>query len=250
MQLLNIDANAKTKKGIAKGYQTAVLYLAPYKVSGVNVCPMAEKAGCWRTCLNTAGRGGMPVGGTFTSPGGIELPNNSIQHARIRRTKMWAEDKKNFLELLEHEITLHIKAAKRRGLTPTVRLNGTSDIMWENVRTRWGLTFMEMFPDIQFYDYTKISKRLYCTTLPRNYYLCLSGSMADPRYYNRCLQAEKDGKSVVWVVRDQTMKDTYLLLPQTIDGDEHDLRFLDPPGARVVLKAKGSAKKEMNGFVL
>lgn len=255
MKLLNIDANPKTKKGIKLGYQTAVLYLAPYTTSGHNVCPMAERAGCWRTCLNTAGRGGMPIGGKFISPGGIELPNNAIQHARIARTKMWIENKGEFLDKLEHELTLHIAGAKRKGLTPTVRLNGTSDIMWENVRTRWGMPFMDMFPDVQFYDYTKIPKRLYNKTRQSNYYLCLSGSHADEKYLKQCDQAERDGHSTVWVARDQHKKDILMGLATdlgypAVDGDEHDLRFLDPPGARVVLKAKGSAKKETNGFVL
>ena len=61
-KLLNIDQNAKTVKGQVKGFLTAVLYLAPYKASGINVCPMAELAGCWKGCLNTAGRGGISKG--------------------------------------------------------------------------------------------------------------------------------------------------------------------------------------------
>lgn len=255
MELLNIDANAKTVKGQKKGYQTAVLYLAPYVSSGYNVCPFAEKAGCWKTCLNTAGRGGMPVGGHFTSPGGIELPDNTIQRARLRRTKMWIEQKARFLELLEHEIELHIAGAQRKSLIPTVRLNGTSDIQWERVRLASGSTLMETFSDVQFYDYTKIAKRLYDETLPSNYYLCLSGSAADARYLKTCKQAEAAGKSVVWVARDdevkvRLMQEGLQTCTSVVDGDEHDLRFLDPTGARVVLRAKGSAKKETNGFVL
>lgn len=253
MELLNIDANAKTVKGQKKGYQTAVLYLAPYVASGHQVCPMAEKAGCWRTCLNTAGRGGMPVGGMFTSPGGIELPDNTIQRARIRRTKMWIEKKAQFLELLEHEIQLHLRGAERRGLLPTIRLNGTSDIQWEKVRLASGLTLMETYPDVQFYDYTKISKRLYDLTRPENYYLCLSGSAADSNYHKRCVQAWKDGHSTVWVARDEATKQRLLsqmTVSPAVDGDEHDLRFLDPKGAYVVLRAKGAAKHEQNGFVL
>ena len=59
MKLLNIDQNAKTVKGQKKGYMTAILYLVPFKLSGYQVCPMAEVAGCVGDCLNTAGRGGM-----------------------------------------------------------------------------------------------------------------------------------------------------------------------------------------------
>lgn len=254
-KLLNIDANAKTIKGISRGFSTAVLYLAPYVVSGVNVCPLAAKAGCWRTCLNTAGRGGMPVGGTFVSPGGITLPNNVIQQARIRRTLLWTTSRQSFLIQLKHELELFVGLARRKGLTPVIRLNGTSDIMWERVQVQDGKSMMELFPDVQFYDYTKIHKRLYDTTRPKNYYLCLSGSAADEQYLGWCEQAERDGHSTVWVARDKAKKEILLTharqqgLP-AVDGDEHDLRFLDPPGARVILKAKGSARKETNGFVL
>ena len=52
-KLLNIDKNAKTIKGQAYGYMTAILYLAPSDLSGFNVCPMASK-GCKSACLNTA----------------------------------------------------------------------------------------------------------------------------------------------------------------------------------------------------
>ena len=196
----------------------------------------------------------MPVGGTFTSPGGITLPDNTIQRARIRRTQLWTNSKQEFLQLLHHEIELHLRGAARKKLTPTIRLNGTSDIQWERVLLN-GRTFFEHFPDVQFYDYTKISKRLYDKTRPKNYYLCLSGSGADAHYLARCEQAERDGHSTVWVARDQAKKEILLAHARNqgvpaVDGDEHDLRFIDPPGARVILKAKGSAKKETNGFVL
>jgi hypothetical protein len=35
-----------------------------------------------------------------------------------------------------------------------------------------------------------------------------------------------------------------------INGDETDLRFLDPKGVIVGLKAKGKAKKDTTGFVV
>lgn len=251
-KLLNIDANPKTVKGRKHGFMTAVLYLAPYKTAGFNVCPTAELAGCWKTCLNTAGRGGMPVGGTFVSPGGIELPNNTIQHARIRRTQMWVREKEAFLAQLDYEIALFVHRAKKAGLTPVVRLNGTSDIVWESnynfgvpVRT----TVFERFPDIQFYDYTKLPARLSRAGLPGNYHLTVSYSEASPFYQKQCQRAYEDGASIVAVVKDQELKDRFLELG-AIDMDQHDLRFLDPPNSIGVLKAKGSAKKETNGFVL
>jgi hypothetical protein len=38
---------------------------------------------------------------------------------------------------------------------------------------------------------------------------------------------------------------------KAVNGDLHDLRFLDPKGGNiVVLKAKGKARKDLSGFVI
>ena len=154
MKLLT-TGNPKTDKSVKYGYLTAVMHLAPYKAAGVNVCPMAELASCHVGCLNAAGRGGIAKGNSRFSPYGIELPDNHIQRARIKRTRFYAEDRRGFLAQLRKEIAAHVRRADRAGLTPCVRLNGTSDIQWE-------LVAPELFADfdfVQFYDYTKIAKR-------------------------------------------------------------------------------------------
>ena len=66
-KLFNIANNAKTIKGQKYKVMTAILYLAPAKISGFNVCPHADD--CALTCLNTAGRGKM----------------NSVQKGRIKK---------------------------------------------------------------------------------------------------------------------------------------------------------------------
>ena len=260
-KLLNIDANAKTVKGQKHGYMTAVLYLAPYKASGINVCPFAEKAGCWKTCLNTAGRGGMAKAGATFSANGITLPENAIQRARIWRTQFWANHRAEFLAQLVKEINAFVKKAERKGLTPVVRLNGTSDIQWEKVYmpnphytlTGGGVrpmtTIFQLFSKIQFYDYTKIPKRL-VTEQPSNYHLTLSYSEASDAYRMRCNNVIiRDGVNTVFVAKDKVTKQLFLDAG-CADMDEHDLRFLDPDGTFGVLKAKGSARHEENGFVL
>ena len=55
MKLLSVG-NPKTLKGMAQGYNTYILHLAPFTLSGRNTCPKAT-AGCAAACLNTAGRG-------------------------------------------------------------------------------------------------------------------------------------------------------------------------------------------------
>lgn len=250
--LLNIDANAKTVKGQKHGYLTAVMYLAPYKLSGYNVCPAAELAGCWIGCLNTSGHGGMSKGNKRYNPHGIEIPENNVQKARIRRTRMWMEDRAAFWVMLLNEINRFIKSAARKGLTPVIRLNGTSDIRWEReeVNLHSDKTIFEIFPDIQFYDYTKLTGRMR-KKMPDNYYLCLSYSGKNVSYASVCwMMHEEHGASLIVVCRDKVVKQRWIEEKGAIDGDEHDLRFTDPPGALVMLKAKGVARKETNGFVV
>lgn len=246
MKLLNIDANAKTVKGQKQGYMTAVLYLAPYKASGYNVCPMAEKAGCYEGCLNTAGRGGIAKNSaTIETPAGW-LPDNAIQNARITRTKMYFENRDAFMAQLVREIDAFLRKADKAGLIPAIRLNGTSDIEWERRHPE----LFERFADVQFYDYTKIPQR-FTRTLPSNYHLSLSFSNADSEYAAMCNRAHAtDGANLVMVMRTKQAKDQNASASFAVDGDEHDLRFLDPAGSLVYLYAKGRAKHDETGFVL
>lgn len=228
-KLLNVDSNAKTIKGQKKGYATGILYLAPANLSGYEVCPGSSK-GCRDACLNTAGRGAM-------SP---------VKAARLRKTKMFFEEKESFFLQLEADIERFIKWAKKKDFTPVVRLNGTSDIVWERQSfvAKDGKTYknmMERFPDIQFYDYTKLAGR---KNLPKNYHLTFS---LHEENENRATKAVANGMNVAVVFRDGLPK-KYMKLP-VIDGDETDLRFLDKKKKVVGLKAKGKAKKDTTGFV-
>ena len=214
-------ANPKIQKGTKLGYLSFILHLAPSTLSGRNTCPKATP-GCIAACLNTAGRGGMFKKGETT---------NMIQQARIRKTKMYFEQRDLFLATLEADIRKAIKFAEKQGLIPVFRLNGTSDLAVE----KWGI--IEKFPTVQFYDYTKVLGRK-VAHLP-NYHLTFSkadGNDAD------VAEALLQGMSVVAV---------YDRIPEGIpSADETDLRFLDPKGIMLGLKAKGRAKKDYSGFVI
>jgi hypothetical protein len=149
-------ANPKIQKGTKMGYLSFILHLAPSTLSGKNTCPKATP-GCIAACLNTAGRGGMFKKGENT---------NMIQKARIRKTKMYFEQREEFLATLEADIRKAIKFAEKQGLIPVFRLNGTSDLSVE----KWGI--IEKFPTVQFYDYTKVLGRK-VSHLP-NYHLTFS----------------------------------------------------------------------------
>lgn len=218
--------NPKLMKGEKKGYLSFVLHLAPANLSGYETCPK-RTAGCTAACLNTAGRGGIFKKGEST---------NVIQQARIRKTKAFFENREQFLADLENDIRLGIKQAEKQGLIPAFRLNGTSDIAWE----KYGI--IEKFPNVQFYDYTKIRNRK--VSHLKNYHLTFS--KADGNDLDVRLAAEA-GMNIAAVFKN--VPETYIGRP-VINGDETDLRFLDPKGVIVGLKAKGKAKKDTSGFVI
>ena len=244
-KLLNVDSNAKTVKGQAQGFMTGVLYLAPYKLSGFNTCAMADIAQCAHACLNTAGRAGIIKTGESTNP---------IQQARIRKTKQFYNERNTFMLTLVKDIEKLIKQAHKLGFIPLVRLNGTSDIRWENVRFDYefmhgkirNVTIFEIFPEVQFYDYTKIPNR---KDLPSNYDLTFSYSGVKA-YQKYAMQAIDSGMRLAVVFRLQDkIPANYLGLP-CVDGDKTDIRHLDPKRSIVALYAKGKAKKDYSGFVI
>lgn len=233
MKLLTVG-NPKLVKGQTKGYLSFVLHLAPATLSGKEVCPKRTE-GCTAACLNTAGRGGIFKKGETT---------NKIQQARIRRTKMFFEQRVSFFNLLTKEIQAAISMAKKQGLTPVFRLNGTSDLSWEKYDVNeTGLNIFQIFPEVQFYDYTKVYGRK--VSHINNYHLTFSkadGNEMDARI------AAHQGMNVAVVFRKE-LPETYFGR-KVINGDETDLRFLDDKGVIVGLKAKGKAKNDQTGFVV
>jgi len=234
--MLSIDTNAKTIKGQQYGYMTGVLYLAPFNLSGYQVCAMAHIAKCHEPCLNSAGRGAF----------------NSVQQARIRKTKLFFEDRPAFFAELIPSIRSLIRKAHAAGLTPVCRLNGTSDIRWENLDFEYeGVHYdniFAMFPDLQFYDYTKIPNRANAERIP-NYDLTFSysGVVGFQPYVQ---QAARDGYRIAVVFRNREDIPAEFLGTTCVDGDDSDLRHEDPHGVVVALYAKGKAKRDTSGFVV
>lgn len=229
--LLSCGSNAKTVKGDGKDYLTAIMYLTPWKSAGINVCPMAEQAKCIEGCLNTAGRGQM----------------SSVQIGRARKTQWFATDRAGFMEQLHKDIASFVKHCAKHGVTPCVRLNGTSDIRWELIPVNGHKNIMVAFPGVIFYDYTKIANR---KGIPSNYHLTWSYSAANPKYAEQERFAKANGMNIAVVFRRKGgIPAVFLGLP-TIDGDRDDMRFLDPKGVVVALYAKGKAKADTTRFVV
>ena len=239
MRLLS-TGNPKVLKGLKQGYNTYILHLAPADLSGYQTCPKAT-AGCKAACLNTAGRGGLFKKGENT---------NTIQQARIRKTKMFFENRTEFMTDLVKDIELAIKQSAKLNLIPVFRLNGTSDLSFEKYEViRNGVLYrniFEAFSDIQFYDYTKVLGRK--VTDIKNYSLTFSAADGNDVDVMKAIAQGYNIATVFGIKKTEPMPEYYNGLP-VFNGDESDLRFLDPKGVIVGLYAKGKAKKDESGFV-
>ena len=236
MKLLS-TGNPKVLKGQKQGYNTYILHLAPANLSGHETCPK-RTAGCTAACLNTAGRGGMFKKGETT---------NVIQKARIRKTQLFFSNRDEFFHQLINDIELAIKQSARLGLTPVFRLNGTSDLSFEKYTIMGtGKNIFQLFPQVQFYDYTKILGRK-VSHIP-NYHLTFSAADGNDTDVLNAIAQGYNVATVFGIKKTQPMPDTYNGRP-VFNGDESDLRFLDPKGVIVGLYAKGKAKKDTTGFV-
>ena len=232
MKLLT-ESNQKIKKGEKLGFYTVGLHLAPATLAGhgINTCYWASH-GCREACLNTSGHGAF----------------STVQESRIRKTHFFWFSRQAFLTQLIKEIQAAKKKAHKLGLTLAVRLNLTSDVMWETIMDDSGKTIFQNFPETVFYDYTKSGKRMVnflSGNFPRNYSLTFSRSESNAREVEKISKA---GGNVAIVFRGK--------LPdewggkRVISGDESDARFIDPKGVIVGLTQKGRAKHDATGFVL
>lgn len=222
--LLGIDSNAKTVKGTKLNYMTGILYMLP----NMKTCPMASK-GCLKGCLQSAGRGNMAP----------------VKKARKEKRDLFYEDQQYFMESLKESIRKLVVKATNKGMIPVVRLNGTSDIDYENVLLD-GKNIFEHYPDVQFYDYTPRHDR---TAALRgdwsNYHLTFSRKEDNE---NDALLVNQIYGTNVAVVFDKIPEVWHG--KKVINGDETDLRFLDDKNVIVGLTAKGKAKKDTSGFVV
>jgi hypothetical protein len=226
-KLLSVNSNPKIDKSnkVSEKYWSCIMHLRPINTK---ICPYQDIAKCKEACLNTAGLGGV-------------YP--SIQKARQKKTELFLNDRDQFMQVLIKDIHTFIRACKRKDKLPAIRLNGTSDIQWEKIDIE-GQNIFEMFPQIQFYDYTKIPTRK-VDNIP-NYHLTWSYSEANEKYA-KMFDKVPNNKAVVF--KNKILPTMFKGL-KVIDGDTHDMRFLDKPNSVVGLKAKGKARQDKTGFVI
>ena len=248
-ELLSVGSDSKTVKGQVHGYLTGILYLAPSDISGTEICYDKTEA-CEFLCLNESGHGAISKASVkFEAPSGRLVPDNSVQKARLRKTALYLNDEPTFFYKLTSDMDKMILKADKLGLLPCFRLNGTSDLVIESlVDPNTEIKILKLYPEIQFYDYTKSAtryKRFLSDKLPDNYHLIYSVSEKQAS-----LDFGLKGLSIggtCAIVFDKVPKE-FMGYP-VVDGDNSDLRFLDKSGVIVGLKAKGKARKDQTGFV-
>ena len=229
--MLQVDSSAKTIKGNKYGFKTAILYLSSANSSGTNVCANAVAADCIKACLGPgAGRGKMKC----------------VQMSRLRKTLYVLQFRDEAVAQIKREIAVLEKRAIKQGFVLLVRLNGTSDLRWEN----YGI--MQAFPNVQFYDYTKLPNR---KNVPANYDLTFSYSGV-ATFQDAVKAARKAEMRMAVVFRSRNVVNDLLAFNATfhdlpiVDGDDTDIRHIDPKASAVALYAKGDAKHDYSGFVV
>lgn len=212
-----VSVSSKLEKSEKDNYLTYCIYLAPSTLSGHNVCPNASE-GCIVACLYNSGHNKIDTSGR-------------INKARIKKTKLFYEDREMFMDWLILEIKSEQTKAIKKGFKFAVRLNGTSDLP-PTLFKKDGKNILEIFPDIQFYDYTKSIKTLRLQKKYSNYHVTFSRSESNDFNTNLAIQ---EGYNVA-VVFDELPE--FYLGKQVINGDLTDLRFKDPDSIVVGLKFK------------
>ena len=221
---------------LKNGCLTYMLYLAPSNLSGYQVCPNDKY--CKDLCLNGSGQNKMQI----ISKG---IYGGSINQARIKKTKLFYENREMFMYLLIHEIKRYRNTANKLGISFAVRLNGTSDLSPELFRFN-GENILQIFPDIQFYDYTKVVPRLKLVEAYKNYDLTFS---YNGHNWNDCETYLNNNGKISVVFENRIPK--YYRGYKVNDANGYDMRFLDNKGEICGLKLhKVGSQYDKNGNYL
>ena len=244
--LASPESNPKVAKNGKLGVLSAPLHLAPFNLSGFQVCAQAS-VGCSTACLHFAGNPAYMAG---------------KDASRKDKTVAYFKQRDAFMAVLVFEIAALVRKAAKLGMEPAVRLNATSDLPWEIRKVTidgQSIGLMDYFAEVQFYDYTKITKRALAFArgnMPRNYHLTFSKTEDND---DAVIEVLSEGGNVAVVFASSDLAEQIDAMtrfwggdgfPALIDGDEHDFRPVDPMNSIVALKAKGDAKSDASGFVV
>ena len=232
----SVNSSAKMLHSQEESHQyTYIVYLAPAKESGYQVCSHAT-IDCKMGCLATSGHAGMDI-----SSGKL-----IIQNCRIKKTRLLFEQQDFFMAWMIAEMKRAMAKAVKDGFYFSVRLNGTSDIDWSHIYYG-GKNIFEIFPTTNFYDYTKNANKF--VNKPANYHLTYSYT---GRNWKQCKALLEAGNNVAVVFNVKNEKEIPAMYKgyEVINGDLTDYRIDDGNGIIVGLKWKHIANKEAEQYVL
>ena len=225
--------SAKMLYSYNSGTETYCLYLAPSTMSGRNVCPNSEH--CKDFCLNGSGHNKSDILARGES-------GSKINIARIKKTKAFFYQRELFVRTLIHEIESAQKRAIKNGREFAVRLNGTSDLS-PLAFTYQGKNILEWFPNVQFYDYTKVPSRQKLLPRYKNYDLTFS---FDGYNWDECEKFLKKGGKVSVILHGKELPKKYKGF-NVIDANGYDMRYLDPKSTIMGLHYHPTANDYKNG---
>ena len=226
-----VAQSAKLRHSLYHKVSTYGIYLASADLSGFNVCPNSEY--CKDNCLNGSGHNRVD----------ILSKKGTIDRSRTIKTRLLFANKEVFMRIMIHEIEKERKKAENNGTFFSIRLNCTSDIN-PIAFTLNGKNILEIFPDIQFYDYTKVLNRIALAKKYSNYDITWS---IDGSEKNREIGLEllKNGGRVAVVYGENDMPKTWYGY-ECCNGDETDYRPSDIAPV-CALKFKKTANNYVNG---
>lgn len=144
------------------------------------------------------------------------------------------------MQWLIAEIKAYQKKAVKDGMGFSVRLNGTSDIDWAKVLYN-GKNIFEIFPEIEFYDYTKNPNKF--KYVPKNYHLTFSYTGRNAEVCKALLE-QGINVAVVFNVKKGQVLPAMFGGYKVIDGDLTDYRPSDGKGIIIGLRFKEIADKQ------
>ena len=219
-----VGQSMKMRLSVEHHVMTYCIYLAPSTMGGIlpnghqiNVCPNSKY--CKEFCLNGSGQNKCDE----LSRG---VDGSLINRSRIKKTRLFYENRKVFMKMMIHEIESARSKAKREGYGFSVRINGTSDLSPLLFKDENGKNILELFDDVQFYDYTKVASRINLLEKYKNYDLCLS---YNGHNWDECKDFLDKGGKVAVVFMNQKMPSKFHGY-KVIDANQYDMRYLDPNG--------------------
>jgi hypothetical protein len=221
-----LGSSMKVEMGESAGVLSTVLYLSPADEAFADnrtLCPFATT--CADVCL------GHSSG---------QLAFDHARNARTWKTTLFMGDRDLFARLIMLESISHVRKARRLGMTPAIRVDGSSDTgfgaklahaLWESG-----------FKDARVYDYTKVEQRAIKWArggFTPNYHVTFSRSGDNEQSVQNVLNAGGNVAAVFSAKpgrknrKAEPLPDTYKG-SAIIDGDylHGDARFLDPRSER------------------